>query len=233
MSHPVWQYDEFKQVGKDYSNQTEVENYESSHADFRDIEAESHRVLAALAVKSSDMVIDFGSGTGAFAIQAARHCSRVYAIDVSQAMLDYAQAKASQSGVSNIVFCHAGFLTYDHADEKADAICSTFAFHHLPDLWKGVALHRLHGMLKPHGKLYIRDVIVEEKGALANIGALIEKQTAAGGDFLREDAEEHFREEYSTYDWVMDGLLIRAGFAIKSKNIQDGILGTYLCTKKS
>ena len=105
MSHPAWQYDEFKQVGKDYSNQAEVEIYDSSHADFRDIEAESNRVLAALAVKSSDVVIDFGSGTGAFAIQAARHCSRVYAVDVSQAMLDYAQAKARQSGVSNIVFC--------------------------------------------------------------------------------------------------------------------------------
>ena len=232
MSHPAWQYDEFKQVGKDYGDQAEVENYDSSHADFRDMEAESNRILAALAVESSDVVIDFGSGTGAFAIQAARRCSRVYSVDVSQAMLDYAQAKAKQSGISNIVFCHAGFLTYDHADEKVDAICATFAFHHLPDLWKGVALNRLHGMLKPQGKLYIRDVIVEHKDALENIDALIEKQSAAGGDFLREDAEQHFREEYSTYDWIMDGLLVRAGFTVKTKKIQDGILGTYLCTKR-
>ena len=132
-----------------------------------------------------------------------------------------------------LCFVHAGFLTYDHVDEQVDAICATFAFHHLPDLWKGVALTQLNGMLKTHGKLYIRDVIVEQKDARENIDALIEKQSAAGGDFLREDAEQHFREEYSTYDWIMDGLLIRAGFVIKSKNIQDGILGTYLCTKRS
>ena len=232
MSHPAWQYDEFKQVGKDYGDQTEVEIYDSSHADFRDTEAESQQVLASLAVKGSDVIIDFGSGTGVFAIQAARRCSRVYAVDVSQAMLDYARAKARASGVSNIVFCHAGFLTYDHVDEEADAICATFAFHHLPDLWKGFALHRLHRMLKPHGKLYIHDVIVEEQGALRNIGALIDKQATAGGDFLREDAEGHFREEYSTYDWIMDGLLTRAGFTIETKSIQDGILGTYLCSKK-
>lgn len=29
----------------------------------------------------------------------------------------------------------------------------------------------------------------------------------------------------------MDGLLSRAGFVIKSKNIQDGVIGTYYCTK--
>lgn len=50
-------------------------------------------------------------------------------------------------------------------------------------------------------------------------------------DFLQDDAEMHFREEYSTYDWVMDGLLTRAGFAIDDKQLQDGVLGIYLCSR--
>ncbi|MCK9419541.1 MAG: hypothetical protein M0R70_09210 [Nitrospirae bacterium] len=86
-------------------------------------------------------------------------------------------------------------------------------------------------MLKLGGQLYIHDVILEETNALENIVALIDKLAIAGGKLLREDTERHFRDEYSTYDWVMDGLLSRAGFMIKSKHIDDGILGTYICTK--
>lgn len=226
-----WQYDEFKQVGKDYGSKAEVDVYDSSHADFRDIEAESDRVLDMLGIEPPDVLIDFGSGTGIFAIQAARRCRKVHAVDVSQTMLDLASGKAEQASVSNIKFHHAGFLTYEHGDRPVDAIVTTFAFHHLPDFWKGIALQRMNSMLKSGGQLYIHDVIMDANDALANISAFIQKQAAAGGDFLREDAEGHFRDEYSTYDWVMDGLLARSGFTVRSKQIDGGVLGTYLCTK--
>ena len=228
-----WQYDEFKQVGKDYSMPVEVEVYDSSHADFRDLEKEGNAVLDHLAIRRSDVLIDFGAGTGTFAIQAAHRCARVYAVDVSEAMIDYAKAKAAKAGLSNIVFCHGGFLTYEHRDQVADAIVTTFAFHHLPDFWKGIALARLNRMLKSDGQLYIRDVILQERCPLENIQKFIDMQEAAGGDFLREDAEGHFREEFSTYDWIMDGLLSRAGFTIKSTSIEAGVIGNYLCTKNS
>ena len=55
-----------------------------------------------------------------------------------------------------------------------EAIVTTFAFHHLPDFWKGVALSRMHGMLQPGGLLYIHDVILEPDHALENIEAFIE-----------------------------------------------------------
>lgn len=232
-TYPTWQYDEFRQIGKDYALPSEVEMYDSSHASFRNIEEESNAVLDKLGIGKDDVVIDFGSGTGVFAIQAARRHARVFAVDVSEAMIDYAKAKALSAGVSTIAFIHGGFLTYEHEYRAADAIVTTFAFHHLPDFWKGIALNRMHGMLKPGGQLYIHDAILEVRNAIANIAALVEKLAAAGGDFLREDTEGHFREEYSTYDWIMDGLLQRAGFAIKSKTIQDGVIGTYYCVKNS
>jgi hypothetical protein len=86
-------------------------------------------------------------------------------------------------------------------------------------------------MLKPWGQLYIHDVIIEDANAMENISEFIAKQEAAGGGFLREDAEGHFRDEYSTYDWVMDSLLAHAGFSVSIKQIEGGIIGTYLCTK--
>ncbi len=226
-----WQYDEFKQVGTDYGSKAEVDIYDSRHADFRDIEAESKKVLDMLAVKTADVLLDFGSGTGTFAIQAAKRCSSVHAVDVSPVMIEHAKAKAVRAGASNIIFHHAGFLTYEHKDSLADAIVTTFTFHHLPDFWKGIALKRMNTMLKPDGFLYIHDVILEEANSLNNIPALIDKLGKDGGKRLREDAERHFRDEYSTYDWVIDGLLSRAGFLVKSKQIEGGVLGTYLCIK--
>jgi len=227
-----WQYNEFKQVGKDYSLPSEVEMYDSRHSDFRDIEKESDAVLDILQPGKNDVMIDFGSGPGTFAIQAALRCAKVYAVDVSQPMIDYAIIKAEKAGVSNIEFCHSGFLNFEYKGHAVDFITTTFAFHHLPDFWKGIALKRMNIMLKPGGQLFIHDAIIEEHHALENIAALIEKLAAAGGIFLQEDAEGHFREEFSTYDWILDGLLSRTGFAIKSKNIEDGVIGTYYCTKK-
>jgi hypothetical protein len=86
-------------------------------------------------------------------------------------------------------------------------------------------------MLKTNGQLYIHDVVIKEANAIGNITALIDKLATAGGKLLREDTERHFKEEYSTYDWVMDGLLIRSGFTIKRKHIDGGVLGTYICIK--
>ena len=139
--------------------------------------------------------------------------------------------KANTAGISNLVFSHAGFLTYEHLDEPAAAIAMTFALHQLPDLWKGIALARMRTMLKPDGQLYIHDVIREQDNATEVIKAFINKQSVASGDFLKRDAEGHFQQEHSTYDWILDGLLVRTGFRIVSKTIHEGVIGKYHCLR--
>lgn len=227
-----WQYDEFHQVGVDYGQKDIVEKYDSRHSDFRDMEAESHRVLETIGIRESDILIDFGSGTGTFAILAAKQCKKVLAVDVSQAMIEYAKSKAMLFDVSNIEFHQAGFLTYEHKESPVDSIVTSLAFHHLPDLWKGVALKRMSAMLKPGGLLYLHDVILQEDNVIENIGAFIDTLAAKGGAPMKVGTERHFKEEFSTYDWVMDGMLTRSGFSIEKKQIDNGVLGTYLCLKK-
>jgi ubiquinone/menaquinone biosynthesis C-methylase UbiE len=95
-------------------------------------------------------------------------------------------------------------INFEHVDQQVEAVFTIFAFHHLPDFWKGIALMRLNRILKPGGQLYIHDVIIEKSNAIENIDALIDKLAESGGQTMREDTERHFREEYSTYDWVMD-----------------------------
>ncbi|MEM1058397.1 MAG: methyltransferase domain-containing protein [Verrucomicrobiota bacterium] len=233
MTAPLsWQYDEFRQVGRDYGDAAEVGIYDATHADFRDIAAEAGAMLDALGVRADSVLIDFGCGTGEFALHEARRCGRVIAVDVSERMLAAARRKLEQAGLANVEFHHAGFLTYAHAGSPADAIASTFALHHLPDFWKGVALERLHGMLRPGGRFYLRDVVLPEDRPLEKIRAFIEKQAELGGDFLREDAEGHFRDEHSTSAWVMEGLLTRAGFRLERAEQTDGVIATYLCTRE-
>lgn len=226
-----WQYDEFKSVGRDYTQQAEVDAYDPSHADFRDIRTESNRVLDMIGVKEGSVIIDYGSGTGTFAIEAAKRGARIYAVDVSETMIHRAQSKATQEGVDGITFCHGGFLTYEHEPLSVDAVVTTFAFHHLPDFWKGIALQRIYRQLKPGGRFYMHDVIIEEASALRNIEHFVKEQEKAGGSFLREDAEGHFRDEYSTYDWVIDQMLVRTGFRTTLRTFEGGVLGTYLSLK--
>lgn len=225
----AYEYDEFTQVGTDYSDPAEVEVYDETHAGFRDFEAECRIVLDSLRVKGGDTVIDIGCGTGVFAVYAARQGVRVQGVDVSEAMLQRARQRVAATAVDGVSFAHAGFLTYEHRGAPADGVVSTLALHHLPDFWKGVALARVRAMLKPGGRFCLQDVVLQEPNALGDIRAFIDKQHAAGGDFLRQDAEKHFREEYSTYDWIMAGLLERAGFTIESIAWSDGVFARYCC----
>jgi putative AdoMet-dependent methyltransferase len=230
--YPSWQYDEMKQIGKDYNDLAEVEAYDTRHGKFRNVEKENELILESLRVKPEHVLIDLGTGTGAFALQAARHCAKVYAVDVSRVMLEYAKRKAEKAGVSNIVFCHGGFLTYSHAAPPVDACVTNTAFHHIPDFWKGIALQRLNRMLKDGGQLYLSDVIFEDKNVLENISRFIAKLEKVAGSDIRADVEAHVRKEFSTYDWIMDGLLERAHFRITSKVLRDGVIGRYVCKKE-
>jgi putative AdoMet-dependent methyltransferase len=230
--YPSWQYDEMQQIGKDYNSLAEVEVYDARHGRFRNVEKENEDILKRLDLRSDHVLIDFGSGTGAFAIQAARLCARVYAVDISRAMLEYAEMKAVKAGIRNVTFCHGGFLTYKHAAQPVDAVVTNTAFHHLPDFWKGMALRRMNRMLKTGGQLYLSDVILEQRNVRKNIERFVAKLEAIAGLDIRKDVEAHIRQEYSTYDWIMDGLLERSGFAIVSKVIQEGVIGRYVCRKK-
>lgn len=231
MKHPIWQFDEFRQVGRDYSRPDEVDIYDPSHAQFRDLVAEAEEILSLLDIRPDEVLVDIGAGTGTFALQAARRGAEVHALDVSRAMLDRARSKAGEAGLTGITHHHAGFLTHELPAAFADAVTTTYALHHLPDFWKGVALERIHRLLKPGGRLFIRDIVIPSQHSMETIGAFIARQEAAGGDFLREDAEGHFRDEHSTYDWAMDGLLTRAGFTIESKRQAAGVICDFLCAR--
>ncbi len=230
---PTWQYDEFQYVGKDYSDPAEVAAYDARHRQFRDVKAENDRIIEGLEIGPEHTVLDIGAGTGIFALQVAPLCRQVHALDVSQAMLDFARAQARDAGLDNIAFHHGGFLTYEHADEPVDRVLSSLALHHLNDFWKLIGLYRLARIMKPGGRLWLYDVVFSfgPENYETHIEGLFRGMEAKGGAGLAGDFAAHVRDEFTTYDWIMEGLLRRAGFRIDRAEYQNSVFATYLCTR--
>jgi SAM-dependent methyltransferase len=93
------------------------------------------------------LVIDFGCGEGDDAIALAKNCAcRVIGIDIREAVLERARAKARREGVEKICqFC-------TDTDERADAIVSLDSFEHFSD--PSSVLVKMYELLRPEGAVF-------------------------------------------------------------------------------
>lgn len=214
MRAPQWQWNEIQQVGTDYADVEEVAQYDARMATFRDVESENRGILEKLALPPESRVLEIGCGTGRFARAAAAAGHQVTAVDVSPVMLDYVAQKAREEGLEGIATQHAGFLTMDLPEGHFDAVVSTACLHHLPDLWKLMALENVYRVLKPGGQFFLGDVVFSDSPGQSpeKFDEFIDGLPEA----IRPGAAQHVAQEYSTLDWIMEGLLQRAGFEILS-----------------
>jgi putative AdoMet-dependent methyltransferase len=113
-AEPLWQYDETRPCGVNYNDIWCARFYDRNHLRFRDYQAESDRTISILGLNGDSTVTDMGCGTGAFAVNAAKHVKKVLAIDISKAMLRRARKKARKARLNNIELINGGFLTYTH-----------------------------------------------------------------------------------------------------------------------
>ncbi len=222
-----------QQVGTDYTDSANVEAYDRQMQRLSDVKEETRAIIQSIDLKENETILEIGTGTGSFAIEAARHCAKVIAIDVSPKMLEYVQQKAQMKGITNIEFSHGGFLTYGHTGEPFDAIVSQLALHHLPDFWKMIALRRVFKMLKDGGKFYLKDTVYsfDVDGYKNFFDNWIDGFKKVAGVELASDLEVSIREEYITLDWIMETLLKKAGFNIDEADYSEGFMAFYVCTK--
>lgn len=219
-------------AGVDFENDAQVEAYDRNQT--VSTPEREQALVSRLGIGAGHRVIDLGAGTGTFAIQAALAGASVHAVDISQAMLTYAQTKAQTAGATTIAFHKAGFLTYNHQDEPADFVITKNALHILPDFWKMVALLRIAEMLKPEGSFYLRDAIFSFPSAdyQAAINAWIKQVAKPEGEgWTAQEFEMHVREEYSTFAWIIEGMLTRVGFEVVEAHYSAPTYAEYLCVK--
>lgn len=221
--------DEVKSAGR--------ENLDAEHASQYDVK-EDASVIEELAIMKSfglneqSEVVDIGAGTGQFTLAVASLCTRVVAVDVSPVMLGVLKAKVSESRLPNIEVVQSGFLTYEHQGRQADFVYSRYALHHLPDFWKALALQRLRHIVRTGGVLRLWDVVYnfdpsEAKDRLDEWCATLNDASEDG--WTRTDLEEHIRDEHSTFTWLLEPMIERAGFYFEEAVYSpDGIFARYV-----
>jgi len=180
-------------------------------------------------------LVDIGAGTGTFALAAARVSGSVIAVDVSPAMLATAWAKAEQLGIDNVEYVRAGFLGYRHSGAPVDFVYTRNALHHLPDFWKAIALRRMAELIRLGGVLFLRDLVFafEPYETEQVLGAWLD---GASEDpevgWTRDEYETHLREEHSTFTWLLEPMLVRAGFTIDDLAYDPRrVYAKYVCTR--
>ena len=228
-----WMLDELAHAGPEHLDPAFVAGYDrkQGHPDATaDIAA-----LLEHGVGADATVVDLAAGTGQFALAAARHVRRIIAVDISPAMLGHLHATAERTGLGNLETVRAGFLTYAHRGDPADAVHTRHALHQLPDFWKAIALDRIARMLRPGGVLRLRDLIydftpdrAEEVFARWFSGAA--SDPASG--YTAADYAEHIRTEHSTFRWLFEPMLAAAGFEIVDVEYHGQLYGEYTCVRR-
>ena len=216
MEAPSWFPDERAHAGDEHLDPEYVLGYDrKAGAD----PVEDVALLGDLGLNETHTLVDFGAGTGTLALAAAPLCRRVVAVDVSAAMLTILKEKAEKLGIKNIECVQSGFLTYEHRGEPADFIYSRNALHHLPDFFKALALQRIASILREAGGvLRLHDLLFSFDPQEAEY--IIEAWLASAVDqpekgWTRPEIEKDVREEYITFNWLLEPMLERAGFAIQ------------------
>ncbi len=229
-----WWPDELQHAGREHFDEQHARRYDAK----MDAGAAGEVALlqAAGALGPAATVIELGAGTGQFALAAAQVCGRVVAVDISPVMLARLEAKLERLAVSNVEVVNAGFLTYRHGGDPADLVYSRFALHHLPGFWQAIALRRIADMLRPGGVLRLSDVVYDFEPAQAEerIEAWIADGVSSDVEtgWTRAEFAEHVRDENSTFTWLLEPMIERAGLQITdASHSASGVLAQYLCRK--
>ena len=106
-----------------------------------------------------DRVVDLGAGTGLLALALAPIVAEVTAVVIAWRMVERLQERAASDGVHNIVPILGDLRRLPLADASATLVVSNYAFHHLDDAGKELALAEARRVLEPGGRLVVCDMM--------------------------------------------------------------------------
>ncbi len=233
MNKTGWERNEISSAGEEHLDPEYVRTYDRKAAFDPTSDLE---ILRRHGLNEQSIVVDIGAGTGEFAIAVAPLCERVVAVDISLVMIEQLQEKVSQLSISNLEIVRAGYLSYEHQGAAPDVVYSRNTLHHLPDFWKAVALQRVAEMLEPGGLLLLHDLVYSFEPSEAE--QVFEPWLAGAVDrpedgFTRPELETHIREEYSTFSWLLEPMLERAGFELLDvRHRPSRTYSAYVCEKR-
>jgi len=118
-------------------------------------------------LKISDIVLDYGCGTGWISNEIAEYVKRIHAIDISSNMIAIAEKKAKERNIENVNYAHSTIFDERYRKGSFDVILAFHVLHLLED--EHIVLQRMNELLKPGGLLISATPCVGEKIWLRNL----------------------------------------------------------------
>lgn len=224
--HRKWIFDEQAHAGEEHLDPSQVAQYDEKIPFDPSAEVE---LLKELGLSRNDTIVDFGTGTGSFPVAVADHCDRVVGIDVSDTMLEVAREKVEARDIQNVEFVHEGWLGYEHEGTSASFVFSKNTLHHLPDFWKVEALKTVGDILHKAGIFRLRDLVYSFDPHRSQEAITTWLEGMESSQFTDDELHRHFREEFSTYGFILESMLEQTGFEIIDVTYRDGFYASYTC----
>ena len=142
-------------------------NYDKTEERFEYIHSKS-RENTKKYLNGSNIVLDYGCGTGTTSCEIANRVKEIHAIDISSKMIEIAKRKAVASKVENINFSQTDIFDKRYKKESFDVILAFNMLHTVID--PQVVMRRIYELLKPEGLFISVTPCLREKMAfLVNI----------------------------------------------------------------
>jgi len=124
-------------------------------------------------LKISDIVLDYGCGTGRISNEIAGNVKLIHAIDISANMIEIAKQKADGRGIENIDYARATLFDERYERGSYDVILAFYILHLLEDTPK--VMQRINELLKRGGLIISVTPCMGEKPFLSSVLSLVSK----------------------------------------------------------
>ena len=196
------------------------------------------KVLALVAAKNPDTILDIATGTGDLAILMAKTSARtIIGLDLSAGMLEVGKKKISEKHLTDkieMVLGDSENIPYN--DNHFDAITVSFGIRNFETLEKG--LSEILRVLKPNGIFVILETSVPEKTPYKQGYAFYTKNILPliGKIFSKDDVAYGYLSESASvfpYGEKLNNILKKIGFIEVTANPQTfGVATIYTASKK-
>ncbi|WP_323756126.1 class I SAM-dependent methyltransferase [Roseivirga sp.] len=123
-------------------------NYDKTEERFEYIHTKSREKTKKF-LKSGNIVLDYGCGTGTTSCELANQVKEIHSIDISSKMIEIAKKKAFFNKVENVNFEQTDIFDQRFGKESFDTILAFNMLHTVPT--PQVVMQRIHELLKPDG----------------------------------------------------------------------------------
>lgn len=140
-----------------------ADNYDRTEERFEHIHQAS-RECAKRHLRDSDVVLDYGCGTGTTACELASHVSEIQGIDIAGRMIELSKEKAAANDIGNVSFAQSDIFDEEYSNGSFDVILAFNMLHTVPDPQRVVL--RVNELLKPGGSFISVTPCLREKMSL-------------------------------------------------------------------